>query len=165
MEKWNEVVDYPNYEISTQGNIRRWDNKKGEVKVSTAPAPTYLMFNTWVNKKYKKLYVHREMMRAFNPTEDPNLTHVCFKDNNIYNLNLENLYWSSQNKRMRRRFKEGGYARGQEHHRAKLTDEDVIKIRAMWDSEQYTQKVIAEKFGIHVSTCANIISKRFWPHI
>jgi hypothetical protein len=165
MEQWKEVVDYPSYEISTQGNVRRWDNKKGEVKISTAPAPVYMMFSTWSGGEIKKLYVHREMMRAFKPTDDPKLTHVCFKDNNSYNLNLENLYWSSQTKRMRRRFQEGKYPKGQDHYNAKLSNADVIEIRAMWESEQYTQKAIAHRFGIHISTCTNIIKKRFWPDI
>jgi hypothetical protein len=165
MEQWKEVVDYPSYEISTQGNVRRWDNKKGEVKISTAPAPVYMMFSTWSGGEIKKLYVHREMMRAFRPTDDPKLTHVCFKDNNNYNLNLENLYWSTQTKRMSRRYKEGGYPKGQEHYCSKLRDEDVIKIREMWESEQYTGQFIADQFGIHVSTVGNIVKNRDWTHI
>jgi hypothetical protein len=165
MEQWKEVVDYPMYEISTQGNIRKNDGKGNLYKVSMCPSPVYLMFNVWQHKKATKLYAHREMLRAFRPTDDPKLTHVCFKDGDIYNLKLENLYWSTQTKRMRRRYNEGGYAKGEDHHFSKLTESEVIQMREMWETEEYTQKFIANQFGIHISTLNNIIKKRYWSHI
>jgi DNA-binding XRE family transcriptional regulator len=165
MEQWKEVIDNPFYEISSMGYVRK-TNKNGEkIKISTAPGPVYMMFSTWSGNEIKKLYVHREMMRAFKPTDDPKLTHVCFKDHDIYNLNLDNLYWTTQTKRMRRRYREGGYAKGEAHHCAKLTDADVIKMREMWETEEYTQQFIADRFGIHPSTLNNIIKKRYWSHI
>ena len=165
MEQWKEISDNPFYEISSKGYIRK-TNKKGEkVKISTSPGPVYMMFCTWINQEIKKLYVHREMLKAFRPTDDPKLTHVCFKDNNIYNLSLDNLYWSTQTKRMHRRHKEGRYAKGVDHHFSKLTEADVIQMRQMWESKEYTQQFIANKFNIHVSSLNNIIKKRYWSHI
>lgn len=166
MEQWKEVVDYPTYEISDMGNVRRWDPKRRlKIRVSVAPAPFYIMFNVWENRINKKLYVHREMLKAFIPCSDPKLTHVCFKDGDITNLKLSNLYWSSQTKRMRRRHKEGGYPKGQDHYMAKLTDQDVIEMKAMWESEEYTQQFIADKFGIHPTTLNNILKGRYWTHL
>lgn len=165
MEQWNPVVDYPMYEISTEGKVRKITNKGDLIQVSAVPSPIYMMFNVCIKRKATKLYVHREMLKAFAPTEDLRLTHVCFKDGDIYNLKLENLYWSTQTKRMRRRYKEGGYPKGEEHYCSKLRDEDVIKMRKMWETEEYTQKQIADLFGIHFTTLANIIKRRYWTHI
>lgn len=165
MVEWKQVVDYPTYEINLNGEIRR-KNKKGEwIPVAVAPAPVYLMFGVWDGKKASKRYVHREILKAFAPSDDPDLTHVCFKDGDIYNTSLDNLYWTTQSKRMVRRAKENGYARGEDHFKAKLTDQIVREMKAMWATEKYTQVAIAKHFGIHHSTLGNILSGRYWTHV
>ena len=51
---------------------------------------------------------------------------------------------------------------GENHGRAKLTDQDVLNIRA---SEGVTHRSLAEEYGVSRSAISMIISRRSWFHI
>jgi thiamine biosynthesis protein ThiC len=48
---------------------------------------------------------------------------------------------------------------------SKLTEEQVLDIRDMWDTGLYRQKEIAEYFGRGLMTIKDIIYKNTWRHI
>lgn len=50
---------------------------------------------------------------------------------------------------------------GENNGRAKLTTEDVAKIRRVYASG-FTQQMIANRFGVHQTTISNIIRGRNW---
>jgi hypothetical protein len=50
---------------------------------------------------------------------------------------------------------------GERHHAAKLTEQDVVAIRA----SRRSQRDIAAEYGIAVSTVFNILARRIWKHI
>jgi len=56
-------------------------------------------------------------------------------------------------------------ARGAACGSAKLTDEDVRVIRAMWDSGQHSQAELAHRFGVDKSTICNICHLKTWKHV
>jgi hypothetical protein len=164
-EQWKQIEDFPVYEISNLGNVRK-SLKGGSYKpIVSNPAPYYLMFSTWINGILQRRYVHREVLKAFSPSEDPTLTHVCFKNGDHTDTRLENLYWSSQARRMVRRFHENGYERGEDHFAAKLTEQDVRDIRQAWQEGTSSQSAMARKYGMHPSTINNIIAGRYWSHL
>jgi hypothetical protein len=164
-EIWKKVVGYDMYEISDQGNVRKLLRGGGYKSIATNQAPKYLMFSSWVGSILRRLYCHREMMLAFNPPTDPKMTHVCFKNGNVLDLRLDNLYWSTQSQRMLRRYEEQGYARGEAHFSAKLNNDDVREIRRLWAAREMSQVKIARKYGMHPSTVHNIIAGRYWDHL
>ena len=164
-EIWKSIVKYPMYEISDQGNVRKCLPGGGYKAIATNQAPEYLMFTSWSGGVLRRLYCHREMMWAFNPPTDPKMTHVCFKNGNILDLRLDNLYWSTQSQRMVRRYKENGYTKGEAHFAAKLNNDDVREIRRIWAAREMTQAAISRKFGIHPSTVHNILAGRYWSHL
>ena len=55
--------------------------------------------------------------------------------------------------------------KGEDHPRAKLTKEDVIELRDMYASGGYTQKELAEIFGIHKGNVAQIVNRYTWKHV
>ena len=79
MEIWKIIDDYPEYEVSTYGNIRSIDRifidsigrkyyKKGQLlklKHQTKDGYTQIMVSLWSNKKYHRLLVHRLVAKAF----------------------------------------------------------------------------------------------------
>lgn len=93
MEEWRTVEEYPNYEVSNLGNVRRartgralkaFVNDSGYLRVNLSPTP---------NEKAKAVLVHRIVTRAFHgrPVGERNL--VDHIDRNKLNNRAENLHW------------------------------------------------------------------------
>jgi len=54
--------------------------------------------------------------------------------------------------------------KGEDHHKAKLKENDIIEIRKLRESGK-TYKEISEIFKVHLSMIAYICNKKNWSHI
>lgn len=54
---------------------------------------------------------------------------------------------------------------GEGHNKSKLTNEQVLQIRAEHIPHKVICKDLAKKYGVSWSTIQNIISRKFWKHI
>ena len=50
-------------------------------------------------------------------------------------------------------------------HHSKLTEKIVLEIRADWATGKYTQKELAKKYDVSISTISNIVNRKTWKHI
>ncbi len=66
--------------------------------------------------------------------------------------------------RGRHKFNANGGPKGQEHGRAKLTEDDVREIR-IFREFGFTYRELGEMYGVHLSMIAYILSKKNWSHI
>lgn len=64
------------------------------------------------------------------------------------------------------------WAKGKQHHhqgtkngRSKLTDDDVRKVRELWNTKQYTQRQIGKMFGVSDVVVGNIVLGKSWTHV
>jgi len=91
MEEWKEITDYPNYEISTLGNVR---NKKGKLLALHITREHYYI-KLYKDSKGKMFYIHRLLAEAFipNPNNYPLIDHI---DRNPLNNSLDNLRWANK---------------------------------------------------------------------
>ena len=55
--------------------------------------------------------------------------------------------------------------KGENNPNVKLTEKQVLKIRKMYSTGYYIQKVLAKKFGVDVSTISDIITRRSWTYV
>ena len=107
MEIWKVIDDYPEYEVSTYGNICSIDRifidsigrkyyKKGQLlklkHQTDKDGYTQIMVSLWSNKKYHRLLVHRLVAKAFIPNPN-NLPQINHKDEDSTNNNVDNLEW------------------------------------------------------------------------
>jgi hypothetical protein len=91
-EIWKSIDDFPNYEVSTLGNIRNIITCK-TLKPSVKGG--YYNVSLTHNKLYKSLKIHRLVALAF--IENPeNKSDVNHKDKNKLNNKLENLEWMTR---------------------------------------------------------------------
>jgi hypothetical protein len=59
----------------------------------------------------------------------------------------------------------GSAKRGSENVTAKLNEEDVISIRKMYKTKEYTYLKLAEIYGISRSNIKSILNRNTWKHI
>lgn len=92
MEEWKQIADYPDYEVSNQGNVNSL--KYGRKRLNIVKAHTgYSMVCLRHNGKQSNCLLHRLIALAFlpNPENKPTVDHIDRdKSNNI----LENLRWA-----------------------------------------------------------------------
>jgi DNA-binding XRE family transcriptional regulator len=82
---------------------------------------------------------------------------VC---NNRLCVNPLHLAGGSQWDNMQDREASGHTVRGERHYRAKLSDEEVVHLRRVWNTGQYNQGQLAEMFGIDNTTVAKIVTNK-----
>jgi hypothetical protein len=54
---------------------------------------------------------------------------------------------------------------GEDCHRAKLTEEDVIWIRSEWPLGEWSQGDMARLFDVEQSTVSAVVNRRTWKHL
>ena len=115
MEIYKVIHDYPNYEVSTLGNVRNIGS--GRVLRPIKTKNGYLQVNLCKDGKHFMRYVHRLIASVFipNPDNKPCVNHI---DGDKHNNRVENLEWCSHSENMKHAFKTG---------LAKVTENNIFK--------------------------------------
>ena len=100
-EIWKTIEDYPNYEVSTFGNIKnKTTNKQLKLQKNYSGYLKISLLN--IEKKSFSCIVHRLVAKAFipNPENKPTVNHIdkIRNNNNLYNLEWATM--SEQNKHL-----------------------------------------------------------------
>ena len=112
-----------------------------------------------------RVFKHQLIAKAFvpNPDDLPQINHI---DGNKLNNDAENLEWVSSSANIKHAYAIGLMnVGGEKNPAAKLTEDDVIRIRALYETDKYTYGVLAEMFGVSKSTVYQIIKRKLWKHI
>ena len=174
-EKWKIIEGFPKYLISNKGRIKilsTLEDKKVFVKDDGYIATTL------GNGKQSYKYVHRLVAEAFikNKHNKPQVNHI----NGIKGDNrAENLEWVTpaenirhaidtgllKYKKKEKEIKNSKYSLGEEVNGSKLTPEEVIEIRVLWEYREYKQTELADMFNVDPRTINHVITRRQWKHI
>jgi len=93
---------------------------------------------------------------------DTNGHHVLHSCDNRLCCNPDHLRTGTNADNMTDRNSRGRQALGSNHGSAKLTEQDVLEIRAI---RGMTQQAIAERYGVSHQNINNIIHRKLWTHI
>lgn len=104
MEIWKTIIEYPNYEVSSEGRIR--NTKTGRVLKFGKTKTGYLQVVLYKDRKAKYFKVHRLVASIFipNPENKPQVNHI----NGIKTDNrVENLEWSTNSENQKHAYRTG----------------------------------------------------------
>ena len=108
--------------------------------------------------------VHRLVLLAFvGPC--PEGLQCCHNDGNPANNTLANLRWGTPKSNAADRLKHGTHNRGSRHSLVKLTEEQVIAIRAEYAVGRLTQRQLGDRYGVCESTICQLVKRQTWGHV
>jgi hypothetical protein len=149
-----------NYSISNLGNLR--NDKNGRIRKHTKHKSGYL---TTTLSERSTQYVQRLVALAFipNPENKPFVNHL---DGNKQNNIVGNLEWSTPSENIIHANKTGlqTHPKGEDHHSARLTEKEVIKIKEML-RDGVRGKDIVKQFSITKQMVYYIKNGRSWQHV
>lgn len=168
-ERWRVVADYPNYEVSSLGRLRRIKTNNNAVAgriLKTHIASTgYLMVNLLNSSGRRHLSVHRLVASAFvdRPDGAIEVNHI---DSNRANSRASNLEWVTSGGNRLHAYQSGNLsAKGESNGYSKLTEVGVIEIRSCVNLTRSVQASLAAKLGVSQATIRDVAARRTWKHI
>lgn len=141
-------------------------NKEG--KVYAIQNGRYKYYRLWNGQKDKTVLLHRIVAICFipNPNKYPVVNH---KDGNKHNNSINNLEWCNQKHNLQHAISSGlskaPYGKGSQNGFSILTEDQVIKMREMFDSGEYKQRDIMKIFNVHRNTVCNVVRRNSWKHV
>lgn len=174
---WKPVLDYPDYEVSDTGIIRRTTATRSSKVGQVVKSHTCMGYNriTLVNGSIKKIHsVHRTVWQAFNGRIGPDITQeqINHIDGNKTNNHLSNLELVTAKQNMKHATVVLGHFSGPNPKKALkgtsnpkniLTEQDVMAIRSL--ENKATAAVVSDRYGVSKATVRDIWKKRTWKHL
>ena len=177
-EVWETIDGHPNYLVSNIGRVKRLAHWAKRTRKNPHGCSTPLYFEDKIlnqrlvngyptvnfrggeRKSYK---VHRLIAIAFipNPENKPHINHI----NAIRNDNrIENLEWCTHDENMAHAVRTNLTCKGSKNGQAKLTDEQVLKIRKLF-AEGANKSRLSRQFNISRGSIKKAIEKTSWANL
>lgn len=163
-EIWKDIPGYEGYyQVSNLGNVKSLSRKVYRKNYHFISKEKILKFRKATqnrpyvdlqkNKKVKRFYVHSLVCLAF-IGERPKGYSVCHINGNNQDNRLLNLKYDTP-----RQNQIDVYRYGKTHGNSKLSVEQVLDIRKLYETGKYTTKELADKFLVS-QNCTQRIVKR-----
>jgi len=97
----------------------------------------------------------------------PRWMHVCHRCDNRKCYEIRHLFLGTAADNNRDMMAKGRYRvpRGEECVTSKLTDEDAVRIRELWNSGSRSQRSLAAEHGVDKITVRRIVQRISWRHL
>lgn len=176
-EQWKDIPDYEGiYQASDLGRIKSLDRLvrhrniyallKSRIYTISLLNNKYLNVGLNKNGKQRMFLVHRLIALSFipNPENKPEVNHKGEKPNKLDNR-VWMLEWATKKENTEHcdNNKLRNPAKGERVHLAKLTEKEVLEIRAIGKS--MSQQKIAVKYNMTPSIIGKILNRKMWKHI
>ena len=156
MTKWF-LDTYPGYAATDGGHV--WSSRSNKfLKPYRGKTSKYLMVMLRVNGRSVNRLVHRLVLEAFvGPC--PEDMEACHNDGNMSNNSISNLRWDTRKNNRQDALRSGTFPVGTDHANCGLRPQDVRMIIYMYRTGEFTQREIAEVYGIGQQKVSQIINK------
>jgi hypothetical protein len=163
-EIWKDIPNYEGlYQVSNLGRIKSLKKKersREKILKNSIDFAGYKLAHLYKFNKLKTIRVHRLVLLAFKGNSNLQCNHI----NGVKSDNrLENLEYCTQSENTKHAFKTGLFSvkKGENNHKAKLKDNDVLFIRNNYKIK-YNQYELASMFNVcqqHISEIINFKSR------
>lgn len=169
LEVWKRIEDYPDYEVSNLGRIRRSaPNQRGQfagrVMKPVDNGNGYHGVCLHQGGFKKRHYVHRLVCAGFNGPAPSEKHEVAHKDGSRSNNQASNLRWATRSQNHDDKRRHGTAQQGVAHGNSKLTDADVHQIRST-PTIHGSGRALARQYGVSPALISAIRTGRLWTHI
>jgi hypothetical protein len=158
VEVWKPVVGYEGlYEVSNQGRVRSL--RRGKV-LSTTPNKHlgYVAYHLRRAGAVQSVYAHSLVLETFVALRPSKDYQACHRNGDRADNRVENLRWGTRVENYEDARRHGTNSKGRRHGSAKLTEQDVLAIRA----DPRLHREIASAYGISRSRVSTIKSRKDW---
>ena len=171
-ERWRQIHGYENvYEVSDRWRVRRIARghgaRPGRILKPWMRKDGYLVVSLHLRGKQTQFYVARLVANAFLPEKGPTDTVVRHLNDDPSDNRPCNLAWGTYSDNTNDAVRNGKWRapKGTAHGRSKLTDDQVLEIRRMYATGEFTQQELAVRFGVSRRTIGYIVARHHWKHI
>lgn len=169
-EQWKDIPGFDGYQVSDCGRIRGVDRTltdgrtwQGKILKTHENHRGYVYVTIRKDGRAAPAQVHRLVLKAFKGP-CPTGMEAAHNDGIPNNNNIQNLRWDTRKNNERDKLKHGTALIGERHHKAKLTEPDIRKIRIMRDNGVH-QRTIAAVYGVSQGTIGFILRGEHWRHV
>lgn len=159
MENWKNIENYPQYEVSDFGNVRR-----GSRYIKPWRQGKYLKISFSNNGIVTKEYIHRLVAIAFLGKPVSEKLDVAHNNGNPQDNRLSNLRWATRSENMADCVKHKTIARGEKNGHAKITANDVKEMRKLRAMGKTFER-IAANYPICRQTVQDAVYGKNWKHV
>lgn len=161
VERWAHVQEDPRYFVSTHGRIM---GPRGLRKPMMENG--YPWFDVWVDGERRCIRVHRAMVVAFIPpvADKPFANH---KNGRKSDNRIDNLEWCTHPENIKHSYDELGRTGliGEINPGHKLTDGEVLRMRALFATGLYSKTELGRMFGLSQRGASMVIRREHWRHL
>jgi HNH endonuclease len=161
MKIWKISINFPNYEISEDGGVRKIIGGRiiyRKPYLSTTGRMMIVMRSKGIKKA---THISRLVCEAFHGNA-PTSTHQCaHNDGNPINDHYTNLRWATRSENEMDKVAHGTSNRGERFGRSKLKENQVVKIKLAL-KEGVHPSVLAAENGVAITTIKSIKQGKSW---
>lgn len=172
LEEWRPVPGRPTYEVSSLGRVRSLDRWK----VNSLGRTRFLhgrILQSKPNARYQNVSFDRghpvsahsvicEIFHGPRPSKDHQVAHW---NGNTRDNRANNLRWATQLENENDKLRHDTRPRGGKVGTARLSETNVLAIRAMHKSRSMTILAIANQFRVSSACIKDVLYGRSWRHL
>lgn len=169
-EEWKDIDGFTGYQVSNKGRVRSCRGRGGHSKdwfLLTPKQDRYQVLCLTDNSgKQKYPCVHRLVAEAFipNPLNLPVVMHKLSRalggDDGV-----DNLEWGTSKQNKQDSVLDKTTKIGEHHPDSRVTEQDVLDIRAKYKTGRYLLKDLAKEYQITIQSIWAIVKYKTWKHV
>jgi hypothetical protein len=167
--QWKPIPSFPGYEVSEFGDVKRVVRVRGgpagRVLKPFIRADGYPMYMLRVDGRTVHRKAHQLVVEAFiGPAPFPKSEVRHWPDPTKSNNHYTNLRWGTSRDNKQDAIAHGTFPMGERHRNARLTERDVMAIRARYAAGE-TQRAIGADYDMRQNNISRIVNGVRWARV